>query len=194
MTPLGAAQEPLDDAALARSIAAAGCAPASEAEAELCRRYLRRLVAFGRRRLGSEDAAWDLAQDSLILALQKLRGGEVRDPERIGAFILGVARTLAIARQRDRHQEHLSLADSESTLPAFEPTLRDPFAHARIADCLDALPDKHRSVVLMSFYAEQKSDEISASLGLSQGNVRVLRHRGVAHLRDCLGLSAVVSA
>lgn len=192
MTQPGADPEPLDDTALARSIATASCGPASEAEAELCRRYFRRLVGFGRQRLGSEDAARDLAQDSLMLAIEKLRAGEVREPERIGAFILGVARTLAINRQRDRHRDHVSLADAN--LPAFEPTLRDPIAHARIAHCLDALPAKHRSVVLMSFYAEQSSEEIGASLGLSQGNVRVLRHRGVAHLRDCLGLGSEASA
>jgi len=46
-------------------------------------------------------------------------------------------------------------------------------------------------VVLLTFYAEQSSGDIATSLGLSSENVRVIRHRSVARLRDCLGLGTV---
>lgn len=191
----GGSPEELSDAELARRIAAAGDRLAEAEEAELCRRYGRRLVHFGRRRLGADDAARDLArdlaQDALLLTLEKLRAGEVREPERIGAFILGVARTLAgnaFSRSGGRERRGRPLEDvaAELVAPAVEPP--DPIARERVAPCVEALPESQRAVVLLSFYAERSSAEVASSLGLSNGNVRVLRHRGVARLRDCLGV------
>lgn len=179
--------EPLpDDAELARRIAAAGGHPAHAEEAELCRRYGRRLVAFARRRLGSDDLARDLAQDTLLLTIEKLRRGEVREPERIGAFILGIARTLA-GRQRSRESRFSPLEKAATEIVAAGVAPPDPLARDRVRDCLQALPEKQRAVVVMTFYAERTSSDIAASLGLSAENVRVMRHRGVGRLRDCMG-------
>ena len=175
------------DGELARRIAAAGEVVAREAEAELCRRFARRLVYFGRRLLGSEDAARDLAQEALLVTLEKLRAGQVREPERIGAFILGVARTLASSRwTREARSAPLDEAAEGMVAECLAPP--DPLARERVRPCVEALPDKHRAVILLSFYAEQSSAEVAASLGLTNNHVRVLRHRGVAQLRDCLGL------
>lgn len=179
------------DAELARRIAAAvgrGAVAGAE-EAELCRRFERRLVLFGRRRLGSDDAARDLAQEALLLSLRKLRAGEVREPERVGAFILGVARTVA-SRWRSREARSLPLAvpDGEPAAGVTVPEPVDPLARSRVAQCVEALPEPQRAVVLLSFYAERTSAEVASALGLTSGNVRVIRHRGVARLRDCLGL------
>lgn len=190
------------DGELARRIAAAGGRPGdagpagdgpadggrtNDAEAELCRRYTRRLVAFGRSRLGSEDAAHDLAQDTLLLTLEKLRAGEVREPEKIGAFILGVARTLAgRRRQREARLAPIDDADRHLVTPALTPP--DPIARQRVSGCLEELPETGKAVILLTFYAEQPSRAIADSLGLSSQNVRVIRHRSVARLRDCLGV------
>ena len=174
------------DAELARRIAAAGEHPAHDEEAELCRRYGRRLVAFGRRRLGGDDLARDLAQDALLLTIEKLRRGEVREPERIGAFILGVARTLSARRHGDPRLSPLDEVGGD--LAAVHVAPPDPLARDRVRDCLQALPETQRAVVVMTFYAERSSSDIAASLGLSTDNVRVIRHRGVGRLRDCMGL------
>ena len=184
----GTAAERLTDPELARRIAAAAGEPAAAEEAELCRRYGRRLLAFGRRRLGSADRARDLAQDTLLLTLEKLRAGEVRELDRIGAFILGVARSLS-RRHWSRDGRAESLDDVSAELIATSLAPRDPIARTRVAPCVEALPEKQRAVVLLSFYAEQSSGEVADSLGLTPNHVRVLRHRGVSRLRDCLGVA-----
>lgn len=174
------------DAELARAVAMSAGAPDHDAEAELCRRYVGRLIAFGRRRLPSEDDARDLAQDALLLTLEKLRRGEVRDAERIGSFLFGVARNLVVTRHRERSRtQTFDPTDRELVAESFE--LPDPLARERVGACLEDLPDRQRTVVLLSFYAERSSREIASTLDISHGNVRVLRHRGVAGLRDCLG-------
>jgi RNA polymerase sigma-70 factor (ECF subfamily) len=58
--------------------------------------------------------------------------------------------------------------------------------HGRVARCLDGLPERERTVLVMTFFDEQGSDEVAVALGLSAGNVRVIRHRGLGRLRDCV--------
>ncbi len=55
---------------------------------------------YGRRHLRSEAASDDLAQDVLLLAIERLRAGEVRRPDEIGSFILGTSRMMARAERR----------------------------------------------------------------------------------------------
>jgi RNA polymerase sigma-70 factor, ECF subfamily len=56
----------------------------------------------------------------------------------------------------------------------------------RLAACLRALADRDRLVVLLTFYADREAPRIAADLGVSPGAVRVIRHRAMARLRDCV--------
>ena len=89
-----------DDGALARRILAAAPGRDAAAESELCRRFAPRIRLYGLRHLRSEAAAADLIQDVLIMTLQKLRAGEVREPERLASFILGTCRQRVIDARR----------------------------------------------------------------------------------------------
>ena len=48
------------------------------------------------------------------------------------------------------------------------------------------LPERERTVTVLSFYADADPEEIGAELGLSPGNVRVVRHRALGRLRGCM--------
>jgi DNA-directed RNA polymerase specialized sigma24 family protein len=39
----------------------------------------------------------------------------------------------------------------------------------------------------MTFYDEKSSMDVSRFLGVSEANVRVMRHRAIHQLRDCMG-------
>jgi RNA polymerase sigma-70 factor, ECF subfamily len=41
-------------------------------------------------------------------------------------------------------------------------------------------------VIVMTFYDDRPADTVAADLNLSAGNVRVIRHRALARLRNCL--------
>ena len=53
----------------------------------------------------------------------------------------------------------------------------------RLAACLATLSERERSVVIASFFEEDSKP----ALGLSEGNLRVIRHRALGKLRACMG-------
>lgn len=177
----------LDDGVLARRVAAAGGAPDSAAEAELYRRFAPRVRLYGLRHLRERQAAADLVQQVMLLTLERLRAGEVREPERIASFVLGTARmTVLEMRRGTRRREALleARADREEAFEAPEPLALDP---DRLAGCLEALAERERAVVVMSFFQDQPSAEVGAQLGITGANVRVIRHRALGRLRECMG-------
>src|SRR5262245_41187365 len=80
------------DGALATAVMGAGVAGSPAEEAELCRRFGRRVRLYGQRRLRDHSDVDDLVQRVLLLLVTKLRRGEVREPERVDSFVLGTAR------------------------------------------------------------------------------------------------------
>jgi RNA polymerase sigma-70 factor (ECF subfamily) len=119
----------------------------------------------------------------MVLMLEKLRGGAVREPDRIGSFVLGAARMLARDERRAAMRESAQTAVEIPHAPP-EP---DPFAARQLARCMEALAHRERTVVVLTYYGESKSGDIGATLGVAEGHVRVLRHRAIARLRECLG-------
>lgn len=125
----------------------------------------------------------------LELTLIKLRSGEVREPERLASFVLGVARMQAHAMRRRAVRESPTDAESTDRLIADPGPEPRPLAREHLAICLGELSERERSVVLSTFFEEQDASEIAATLATSPGNVRVIRHRAVDRLRQCMGLA-----
>src|SRR5215469_15450804 len=70
------------------------------AETELVERYSRGVsIIIGRIARDSSDID-DLCQETFRLVLEKVRRGELREPERLSGFVCGVARNLAIEQVR----------------------------------------------------------------------------------------------
>lgn len=177
---------PPDDAELARRIIAAGARRDAAAEADLCRRFAPRIRLYGLRHLRSEAAAADLVQDVLILTLEKLRAGAVRELDKLASYILGTCRQVVIDGRRGGARRERILETYAPTLPEFTEDSDDALDAGRLQHCLERLPERERSVLLMTFYDDRPADDVGAALGLSPGNVRVIRHRGIDRLRRCV--------
>ena len=178
--------EVVGDEALARRIAAGPPGSTDAEEAELYRRFAPRVRLYGRRHLQNGAAADDLAQDVLLLTIERLRAGEVRQPGEIGSFILGSSRMMVQSERRlARRREALRVRFME---PATEsaPSATASLDARRVAVCLRALGERDRLVVLLTFYAEREAPSIAKDLGASPGAVRAIRHRAIARLRDCV--------
>lgn len=173
-----------DDATLALRVqAAAGGDP--EAEAALCRRLGPRVRLYGLRHLGNGPAADDLAQQVLLLLIERLRAGAVKDPQRLAGFVFGICRQVVMDQRRGQARRDRLLACYGDALRPPEPPA--PFTdQARLARCLEQLPDRERTVLLLTFYDDMPAAALAAELELSQANVRVIRHRALRRLRGCV--------
>ena len=173
------------DGEVARAIASAPPGTAQAEESELYRRFARRVQLYGLKHLRDGAAAEDLAQQVLLLTIERLRAGEVRNPDEIGSFILGTSRMLADSTQRKaRRRENLTVQFHVPELYA-EPDVASGDAEA-VERCLHSLVERDRRVLVLTFYAEKSSSEIAEELGVTGTVVRVARHRALGRLRDCV--------
>ena len=174
------------DALLVQRIAGAGATPDREAEAELVRRLAPRVRFYGYRHLRDEQAAADLVQQVMLMTLERLRAGKLRQPEMLGSFVLGMCRMVVLDLRRTWARRERLLDTFAGDVPMADPAASPRLDHDRLLRCLDGLPEREKSVLVMSFYDERPAAQVGGELGLSETNVRVIRHRGLKRLRDCL--------
>src|SRR5689334_9895199 len=155
------------DGDLARAVTARP-GSSEEAETELYRRFAPRVRLYGLRHLRDEDAARDLVQQVLLVTIEKLRSGVVRDVNQIGSFILGVSRTMAIdLKRRERRRERLR--ETFVAEPSLESNPEADLDIDRLETCLGALNERERLVVLLTFYAERSARDVGTEIRLSEG-------------------------
>src|SRR5262245_18622424 len=121
----------------------------------------------------------------MLMTIEKLRQGAVRASDEIASFILGASRTVAIeSKRRERRRE--ALRDTFLPRQTFAPPEADTRLDLdQLELCLSQLQDRERSVVFLTFYGERPAAAVARELGLTEGNVRVVRHRALARLRKC---------
>jgi RNA polymerase sigma-70 factor, ECF subfamily len=157
------------------------------AETELFRRMAPRIRLYGLRHMRDEQAADDLTQQVLITTLEALRAGRLREPEKLASFVLGTCRMTVLDLRRGVQKKQRLLekfgADLLPPAQAFMPRLD----HDQLARCVQNLKERERTVVVMTFYDEQTGADVASFLGVSEANVRVIRHRAIQQLRECMG-------
>ncbi len=178
--------ETLADATLARRIAAAGAGMDSAAETELYRRLAPRVRLYGLRHLRDRHAAYDLMQQVLLMTFERLRAGKLREPERIASFVLGMCRMVVLEIRRGTWRRETLLETYGETAEAVEAPEPLALNADKLAACLQALAERERTVVVLTFFADKSGEEVAKELGVSAGNVRVIRHRALARLRECM--------
>jgi RNA polymerase sigma-70 factor (ECF subfamily) len=53
---------------------------------------------------------------------------------------------------------------------------------------VEQLRERERAAVVLSFYDERTGADVASFLGVSEANARVIRHRALRQLRECMGL------
>ncbi len=170
------------DVELARQVAAGQ----PEAEAELYRRLAPRVRLYGLRHLRDPAAADDLVQEVILTAFDSLRAGKVRDVRQFASFVLGTCRRVAANVRRAAQRRNQLLERHRMDLMPVESSQAPILDLARLTRCLSRLSERHRTIVVLSFYAERTAEQIGNELAMSAVNVRVLRHRALARLRHCM--------
>lgn len=181
------------DGEIARAIAAVPAGAAQAEESELYRRFAHRVRMYGRKHLRDEAAADDLAQQVMLVTIEKLRAGEIRNADEIGSFILGTSRMQAGSMQRRARRRESLTARFHVPEISVDPSDAAPDIEA-MERCLGRLAERDRRVLILSFYAEKASPQIAEELGVTATVVRVARHRALGRLRDCVGLQGARTA
>ena len=141
---------------------------------------------YGLRYLRDEDAALDLMQQVMLLTIEKLRSGSVRDVDQIASFVFGVSRSM-VKDQKRREWRRERLREAFELPDMVQSPMGDAALDVECLErCLAGLAERERMVVLLTFYAERTAGEVARELALKEGNVRVIRHRAVERLRACM--------
>jgi len=175
------------DADLVRQI---GSGSDREAEAELLRRMAPRIRLYGLRHLRDEHASEDLTQQVLITTLEALRAGRLREPEKLASFVLGTCRITVLDLRRNTQRRERLLERFGADLLAPVAPSKPRLDYEQLTRCLQNLKERERTVVFLTFYDEQTGADVAGFLGVSEANVRVIRHRAIHQLRDRMGVVA----
>jgi hypothetical protein len=130
---------PLTDSDLVLRI---GSGPDRDAEAELCCRMGARIRLFGLRRLRDAQAADDLTQQVLVTAIEALRAGRLRDPQKLASFVLGTCRLTVLDLRRGARRRERLLEQFGPGLVAPVPPATPEVDHERLTRCVQ--PGAHQ--------------------------------------------------
>jgi len=171
-------------------VARIGAGSDREAEAMLFRRMAPRVRLYGLRHLRDAHAADDLAQQVMITVLLALRERRLREPEKLASFVMGTSRMSVLDQRRGtiRKQQLLETFGAEFVTTFEHSTLH--LDEKRLTECVQALREREKAVIIMTFYDELSGADVSGFLGISKANVRVVRHRAIQLLRNCMGVAA----
>jgi RNA polymerase sigma-70 factor (ECF subfamily) len=159
---------------------------------ELVRRTAR--LVFSRLYLetGNCDRAEDLAQETFLIAWRKIR--QVTDPAGFRSWLLTVAQSVAIdAVRRDRRRKRSGARQDAARLDELADRSPAPDESAQVAESrrqvlavLRSLPEEYRLPLTLRYIAGADYETISQQLGLTNGSLRGLLHRGMARLREAM--------
>jgi len=126
-------------------------------------------------------------QLGLITVLEALRAGRLRQSDKLSSFVLGTCRMTVFDLRRNAQRKERLLEQFGADMLAPLPSAMPHLDRVQLATCVQKLKERERAVVVMSFYDEQTGADIARFLGVSEANVRLIRHRAIHQLRDCMG-------
>jgi len=159
------------------------------AEEELVERYGRGIGILLARHTNGRPEAEDLYQEVFRLALEKLRRGELRQPEKLPGFLSRIGRNLAIEYYRKQHRRRTEAdSDTVSAAAVASSQLQRVLAGEQAAVVRHVLTElrneRDRQVLFRIYIAEEDKDEICAHLGLTGPQLNRVLHRARQRYRE----------
>ena len=154
----------------------------------IIRTHSRALFAIAYGILQNREEAEDTVQDALVKAWKSR--WRVRDPEKFPAWLAMIARHRArdVFRKRRTTLLEENLEGRAPSCPTFtandatDSTALDRELHSALA----ALPEVHRSALMLRYFEEMDYRTIEDTLGLTNGALRGILGRALAALRKQL--------
>jgi RNA polymerase sigma-70 factor (ECF subfamily) len=159
-----------------------------EAFEMIIRTHSRTLFAIAYGILQNREEAEDAVQDALVKAWKSR--WRVRDPEKFAAWLSMIARHRA--RDVFRKRRTVSLPNEATKSLASETNRNrntntsDELLDRQLHSALAALPEVHRSALMLRYFEEMDYQSIETLLGLTNGALRGILGRALATMRKRL--------
>ncbi|WZO99213.1 sigma-70 family RNA polymerase sigma factor [Isosphaeraceae bacterium EP7] len=161
----------------------------AEAFGDLYDRYARLVRAVLQGSARGDAAVQDLTQDCFLRAYRNL--GRLRQPDRFGAWIVGIARQVARERRRASRRDRLRFPGSESPEAWSDPdqdgSLEVAEEHESVARGLACLPERERLAIHAFYLQEKDAGQAATLLRLSRSGFYALLSRAIARLAANVG-------
>ena len=159
------------------------------AETQLVERYSRGLRFLLARRIGDEERARDLLQDTLCIAIEKLRSTDIDNPERLAGYLRGIAVRVAFNAVRKRQREPVpDDVETVASIPEDEPGafrhISREQADSAVRQLLASMPvARDRELLLRHYIYDQDKEEICQALDLNSLHFNRVLFRAKARFR-----------
>jgi len=155
----------------------------------LVERHQRLVFGVALARCRDPSLAEDVAQEAFVSAWRDL--DRLRDSERVGSWVAGIARNLAsnAARRRERHRVDTPEA---ATAPSPEDEALEREDRELLQRALADVPDAHREALVLYYLEGESCARIAELLGITEDLVKQRLSRGRRALRE--GVAARVES
>jgi len=149
----------------------------------LIRRWQRRLWRYARRLTGSNDAAWDVTQETWIAVLRQIR--KLSDPAWFAAWAYRIVRNKCADHcRRANRQRNLTDALAERQRANNDPPQEG--TGGAVAETLRRLPPDRQELLTLRYGQDLNIIEIAVVLGVPAGTVKSRLHNAREQLRKIL--------
>jgi len=134
-----------------------------------------------RSRLNSPQAIEDVRQETFTRVFAALRGGKIRQPERLGAFVNSMCNNVLLEHYRASSRDSSLDDEEQEDFPAKNVDVLGAIAAKqmgeKIREILEEMPERDRRLLREVFLEERDKDAVCSDFGVDREYLRVLLHR-----------------
>jgi len=160
----------------------------SAAFEELVRRSSRLVFARLYLETGDTHQAEDLLQETLLVAFRTL--GQLTQPDKFRSWLLRIAQNMAIdaGRRRTVHKKALEREvkkrrQNGDSAPGPDEEIEQDEMRQKVLVILRSMPEEYRLPLTLRYLVGADYETIQMQMGLTNGALRGLLHRGMARMR-----------
>jgi RNA polymerase sigma-70 factor (ECF subfamily) len=162
------------------------------AESELVHHLQPGLQYMLRRLTRRPDHADDLLQETLALVLQKVRDGDLQEPQKLAAFTHGTARNLFLGEKRKQRRRGLPATLDQMEEPATgQPDPLDAVLQKERVQAIQRIvaeirPERNRLVLFRFYLSGDPKEEICRDLEISSLNFNRILYKARRHFKKLI--------
>lgn len=134
-----------------------------------------------RSRLHSPQAIEDVRQETFTRVFAALRGGKIRQPDRLGAFVNSMCNNVLLEHYRASSRDSSLDDEEQQDFPATNVDVLGAVAAKqmgeKIREILEEMPERDRRLLRQIFLEERDKDDVCRDFGVDREYLRVLLHR-----------------